>query len=156
MLQNDLIHESFCKINKYYFPNRSLLLRVLMSNQRGDRTHTKREAASAAARPRIAKAVFKIRVFPCPPGNAQRWPGEKTSSFELKRVANFRRGIFLKFYLGPPMFLFNRRPPDVFILNRQEICRRKFRKFRFGGSCGNSTFTPYIFFLNLRPPMFLF
>ena len=42
-----------------FFPNRSLLLRVLMVNQRGDRTHTTREAASTVSRPGIAVALSK-------------------------------------------------------------------------------------------------
>ena len=41
-----------------YFPNRSLLLRVLMGHQRAvTETHTKREATSIASRPRIAKPI---------------------------------------------------------------------------------------------------
>ena len=41
-----------------FFPNRSLLLRVLMVHQRGIRTHTKREAASTDSRPGIAVDIF--------------------------------------------------------------------------------------------------
>ena len=42
------------------FPNRSLLLRVFMENQRVCyRTHTNREAASVVARPGIAVALYR-------------------------------------------------------------------------------------------------
>ena len=45
-----------------YFPNRSLLLRVLIAVQRGGytETHTKREAVSAVSRPGAAGAVLKF------------------------------------------------------------------------------------------------
>ena len=44
-----------------YFPNRSLLLRVLMEVQRGGtETHTKREAVRVAGRPAVAVAVLKF------------------------------------------------------------------------------------------------
>ena len=48
-----------------FFPNRSLLLRVLMGHQRGvsEKTHTKRAAARALARPAAAGAVWKIVGF---------------------------------------------------------------------------------------------
>ena len=49
-----------CRFGKHndFFPNRSLLLRVLMVHQRGIRTHTKREAASTDSRPGIAVDSF--------------------------------------------------------------------------------------------------
>ena len=50
--------------NYLFFPNRSLLLRVLISNQRGNRKHTKRQAASTAARPGIAKDARDVAVKP--------------------------------------------------------------------------------------------
>ena len=49
-----------------YFPNRSLLLRVLILVKRGGytETHTKREAVSAASRPGVAGAVsFSLGFF---------------------------------------------------------------------------------------------
>ena len=50
-------HFVHVSLHNVSFPNRSLFLMVLIGDQRGDRTHTKREAARAAARPGIAEAV---------------------------------------------------------------------------------------------------
>ena len=45
-----------------FFPNRSLLLRVLILHQRKKytETHTKREAVSIASRPEVATAALKF------------------------------------------------------------------------------------------------
>ena len=50
---------------KLFFPNRSLLLRVLMAHQRGvsEKTHTKRAATSVATWPAAAPAVWKFVGF---------------------------------------------------------------------------------------------
>ena len=55
-----------------------------MGNQRGDRTHTKREAVGAVTRPGISKPLFKIRVFPRPPVDLKkrfRFGGNRNAHF---------------------------------------------------------------------------
>ena len=97
---------------KLSFPNRSLLLRVLMgiSKSNHKRTHGG-EAVRAAGPPRIAKAPPKIHMIFF----------TKVSEIENKHQS-FPINGFLAIAYG------NRR------------CRLKFRRFRFGGSCGKIEF----------------
>ena len=90
-----------------FFPNRSLLLRVLISNQRGNRKHTKRQAASTAARPGIAKDARDVAVKPQNQKakiQKSKKQSQKPNTYKNKQKTNktCEKNKYLRFSTSPP------------------------------------------------------